>query len=318
MLLDLVIITLGCVGLTWGADRFVSGASAVAANLGVSPLMIGLTIVAFGTSAPEIFSSAAAVLRNEAGLAIGNAIGSNIFNLGVALGAAVLIKPMSPPKSLLRKELPALLLVTCITGLLFADGRLGVVDSVILILILAWLTWILVRKKKADPLAAEEAEEELPPQMSMLRASLYLIFGLALLILSAEALVSAATSIAARMGVSSAIIGLTIVALGTSLPELATTIAGVLRGQDALAIGNIVGSNIMNILIVLPIPGLLIPGPLEDSLLSRDYVTMLVMTLLLAVVAFLAIRTGKRIGRLSGAVFLLMYIGWFMLLYSQL
>jgi cation:H+ antiporter len=322
MLLDVVIISLGFVGLTWGADKFVFGASALAKNLGVSPLMIGLTIVAFGTSAPEIFSSAVAVIEGEPALAIGNAIGSNIFNIGVALAAAVLIKPLTPPVSLLRKEMPVLLLVTCITGLLFYDGFLGIIDGLILLTVMAGLGFSLIRRKTggvADESDDEEDDEDEPiAEMTTLRAAAYLGLGLVLLILSAEALVNASSAIAIKLGVSSGVIGLTIVALGTSLPELATTVACALRGHHDLAIGNIVGSNIMNLLMVLPFPALMAPGLLEDSLVTRDYVTMLLMTLLLAAICFRAIRGGKQIGRLSGTAFLLMYLGWFSLLISQL
>jgi cation:H+ antiporter len=317
MLLDVVIISLGFVGLTWGADKFVSGTSEVAKNLGVSPLMIGLTIVALGTSAPEIFSSAVAAINGQPALAIGNAIGSNIFNIGVALAIAIMIKPLTPPVSLLRKELPALLLVTLVTGVLFIDGYLGVLDSIVLLVMLAGLGYSLIRKKAVsddDP----DTDEEEESQTGLLRAIIYLVFGLALLILSAEALVSAASSIAETIGVSAGVIGLTIVALGTSLPELATTVTCALRGHHDLAIGNIVGSNIMNILMVLPFPGLLAAGPIESSLLARDYVTMLAMTLLLAVICYRAIKAKKQIGRMSGITFLLMYIGWFVVLYTQL
>ncbi len=318
MLLDVVIISLAFVGLTWGADKFVSGTAEIAKNLGVSPLMIGLTIVALGTSAPEIFSSAVAALNDQPALAIGNAIGSNIFNIGVALGIAVIIKPLTPPVSLLRKELPALLLVSLVTGVLFADGHLGLLDSIVLIAMLAGLGYSVIKKKSVDDDLETEADDEGEAQTSRLRAIIHLVIGLALLILSAEALVSAASSIAETIGVSAGVIGLTIVALGTSLPELATTVACALRGHHDLAIGNIVGSNIMNLLIVLPFPGLLSPGPIESSLLARDYVTMLAMTLLLALICYRVIKANKQIGRLSGVTFLLMYIAWFVVLYTQL
>jgi cation:H+ antiporter len=319
MLLDVVIITLGFVGLTLGANKFVAGTSEIAKNLGVSPLIIGLTIVALGTSAPEIFSSAVAALYDQPALAIGNAVGSNIFNIGVALGLAVVIKPLTPPISLLRKELPALLLVSLVTGILFIDGHLGLIDSAVLIVMLAGLGYSLARKKAiGDETLDSEADDKQEAQTGLPRAIIHLVFGLIVLILSAEALVSAASSIAETIGVSAGVIGLTIVALGTSLPELATTVVCALRGHHDLAIGNIVGSNIMNLLIVLPFPGLLSPGPIESSLLVRDYVTMLVMTLLLALICYRVIKTNKQIGRLSGITFLLMYIGWFVVLYTQL
>ncbi|MDT8427685.1 MAG: calcium/sodium antiporter [Pseudomonadales bacterium] len=320
MLLDLVIISLGFVGLTWGADKFVFGASTVASNLRVPPMVIGLTIVAFGTSAPEIFSSLVAALEDKPDLAIGNAIGSNIFNLGLALGIAAMIKPLTPAASLMRKELPALLAVTVITGLLLLDGHLGIIDSMVFIAILVFFAYTLVKKKASGRTVSLDlsVDEEEIASISVWRASIYLILGLLLLIISAEALVRAASSIAETLGVSAGIIGLTIVALGTSLPELATTITCTLRAHHDLAIGNIVGSNLLNILIVLPIPGLLAPDFIDSSLLSRDYVTMLLMTIILAGISYTAICRGKQIGRLSGALFVLMYVGWFGVLYSQL
>ncbi|MEX0740172.1 MAG: calcium/sodium antiporter [Pseudohongiella sp.] len=315
MLLDVFIICLGFAGLIWGADKFVFGASAFARNLGISPLVIGLTIVAFGTSAPEIFSSAASALAGEPELAIGNAVGSNIFNLGVALGVAVVIKPITPPKSLSRKEIPALLLVSAVCGLLLANLYLGVLDSVILIGIIAYFIYYLFSRKAAG---LEEDDTELPDQMSTLRAGGYLLLGLALLIIGAEALVGGAISIAGTLGVSSGIIGLTLVALGTSLPELAATVTCALRGHHELAIGNIIGSNIMNILVVLPFPGLLAAGSFHSDLFYRDYTAMMIMTLLLAAICYLAIRRGKQIGRLSGIAFLLLYAGWFGIMYYQI
>lgn len=318
MLLDVVIVSLGFLGLIWGADKFVAGASAIAFNLGVAPLMIGLTIVAFGTSAPEFFSSAVAALEQQAPIAIGNALGSNIFNIGVALGIATFLRPITPPKSLIKKELPALLLVTVLTGALFADLHLGFLDSVILIAVLAFLAYRLVRQgiKKQDRDADEETIDILP--VNGIRATLMLIMGLVLLVIGAEALIAGATSIATHMGVSPAIIGLTIVALGTSLPELAACVASVLRGHSDLAIGNIVGSNILNLLVVLPFPGLLAAGSIESSLFYRDYATMLIMTLVLAAICYWAAKSGKNIGRGSGVAFILMYVSWFIIMYQQI
>ena len=318
MLLDVVIVILGFIGLIWGADKFVGGASAIARNLGVAPFMIGLTIVAFGTSAPEFFSSAVAALEQQAPIAIGNALGSNIFNIGIALGIATLLRPIAPPKSLIKKELPAFLLVTVVTGILFADLHLGLVDSLILIAVLGFLAYRLVRQglKKQDREAEEEVVEI--PAVNGIRATLMLIFGLVLLVIGAEALISSASSIATYMGVSPAIIGLTIVALGTSLPELAACVASVLRGHTDLAIGNIVGSNILNLLVVLPFPGLLAAGAIESELFYRDYATMLVMTLVLAGICFWTAKSGRKIGRISGVAFILMYVTWFIIMYQQI
>ena len=230
MFLDTIIIVLGFIGLIWGADKFVYGASALARNLGVSPLMIGLTIVAFGTSAPEIFSSAVAALEDKPELAIGNALGSNLFNVGVALGLAAVISPIKPPESLINKELPALLLVTLVTGALLFDESLGIFDALVLISITGVFGYKIFQKRIKSSVVPE-IEESKVAGINSIQAILYLILGLALLILSAQVLVGAASSIAEQLGVSAAIIGLTIVALGTSLPELAASITCVLKGH---------------------------------------------------------------------------------------
>lgn len=317
MFLDPIIIVLGFVGLIWGADKFVFGASVLARNLGVSPLMIGLTIVAFGTSAPEIFSSAVSALNDKPELAVGNALGSNLFNVGVALGVAALISPLKPPESLVKKEIPALLLVTFVTGALFLDLFLGIFDAVVLITITVYFAYRLFRKKVKTGVMPELADEDLS-EISSLQASAYLVLGLALLVLSAEALVAAATSIAGSLGVSTAIIGLTVVALGTSLPELAASVTCVLKGHHDLAIGNIVGSNILNLLAVLPFPGLFAPGVIEPALLYRDYIGVLTLTLLLAYFCYQGVKKGKMISRLNGAVFISIYLGWFGVMLYQI
>jgi len=317
MFLDPIIIVLGFVGLIWGADKFVFGASVLARNLGVSPLMIGLTIVAFGTSAPEIFSSAVSALNDKPELAVGNALGSNLFNVGVALGVAALISPLKPPESLVKKEIPALLLVTFVTGALFLDLFLGVFDAVVLITITVYFAYRLFRKKVKTGVMPELADEELS-EISSLQAGAYLVLGLALLVLSAEALVAAATSIAGSLGVSTAIIGLTVVALGTSLPELAASVTCALKGHHDLAIGNIVGSNILNLLAVLPFPGLFAPGVIEPALLYRDYIGVLTLTLLLAYFCYQGVKKGKMISRLNGAVFISIYLGWFGVMLYQI
>ena len=316
LLLDTVIIVLGFIGLIWGADKFVFGASGLARNLGISPLMIGLTIVAFGTSAPEIFSSAVAALSNTPELAIGNALGSNLFNIGVALAVAAIISPLRPPESLVKKEIPALLLVTVVTGVLFLDLYLGYFDALVLITITAFFGYKLFRKR-ARTATVTVMEESSLTTVKNLQAFAYLILGLALLVLSAEALVAAASSIAESLGVSTAIIGLTVVALGTSLPELAASVTCVLKGHHDLAIGNIVGSNILNLLVVLPFPGLLAPGPVEFALVARDYSFVLILTILLAFFCYRAIKKGKMIGRKCGAVFLLIYCVWFTVMFLQ-
>ena len=316
MILDTIIIVLGFVGLIWGADKFVFGASALARNLGVSPLMIGLTIVAFGTSAPEIFSSAVSAWEDKPELAIGNALGSNLFNIGVALGIAAVISPLKPPESLIRKELPALLLVTLATGALLMDFYIGVFDALVLIAITAYLGYRLFRKRVKTGAVGDLDESEIS-NVNSLQAIAYLILGLALLVLSAEALVQAASEIAATLGVSTAVIGLTIVALGTSLPELAASVTCVMRSHHDLAIGNIVGSNILNLLVVLPFPGLLSAGYIEPQLFTRDFMAVLGLTLLLILFCYISIKSGKMISRLYGLIFLFMYVAWFVVMFVQ-
>jgi cation:H+ antiporter len=317
MLVSSVVIALGFIGLIWGADKFVFGASALARNAGVSPLLIGLTIVSFGTSAPEIFSSAVSALEDKPELAIGNAFGSNLFNIGVALGVAAILRPLTPPKSLIKKELPALILVTLVTGVLLFDLFIGPFDALVLIALSLFLGYKLLRKKKAcdaietDALSEETSASDEEPDTRTWQAVAYMLLGLILLIVSAEALVASASAIAETLGVSEAVIGLTIVALGTSLPELAASITCVLKGHYDLAIGNIVGSNILNLLAVLPFPGLLSPGLIQAPLLFRDFAAVTLLTLLLAAFCYYAVTRGKQLGRVSGVIFLSIYCGWF-------
>lgn len=317
MALDAAIVLLGFVGLIWGADKFVFGASALARNLGVSQLMIGLTIVAFGTSAPEIFSSVASVFENEPELAIGNGVGSNIFNIGIALGITAIISPLKPPVSMMRKEIPALLLVTLVTGLIFANNYLGRIDALILLAISAYFGHKLF-SNRAVSASIPQIDEENLLQISNFNASVYLALGLSLLVLSADAIVQASASIASTLGVSSMIIGLTIIALGTSLPEVAASIACALKGHHELAIGNIVGSNILNLLAVLPIPGLFAPVALAPEMMQRDYPAMLIMTVALAWFCSTAIKSNRMIGRVYGVVLIVMYCAWFTLMMIQI
>lgn len=313
MFLDILFIVLGFIGLAWGANMFVFGASALARNLGVSPLLIGLTIVAFGTSAPEFFSSAIAALNDEPELAVGNALGSNLFNVGIALGVAAMVAPLTPPPTLMRKEIAAMLLVTVVTGLLFLDLYLGWFDAVVLIVIAIFFIrkLMLSGAQSVSPRVLDDFQIE---PVSNLKASFFLLLGLVLLVVSSQALVLAASSIATTLGVSTGVIGLTVVALGTSLPELALSVTCALKDEDELAIGNILGSNIMNLLVVLPFPGLLAPGPLEPRFLYLDFMAVLLICSVLSLFCFVSIRRGKGIGRLGGLTLLLIYCGWFTLM----
>ena len=313
MLVETAIIIFGFIGLIWGADKFVLGAAGLARNLGVSQLMIGLTIVAFGTSAPEIFSSAFSAWEGKPQLAIGNALGSNLFNIGVALGVAALVRPLKPAESLIHKEIPALLLVTMATGAMLFDLYVGVLDAIVLLLITAYFSYRLSSNRMRE----RDDANSVAGDLSRWQAVAYLTLGLSLLVLGAEALVQAAISIAEQLNVSTAVIGLTVIALGTSLPELAASVTSVLKGHHDLAIGNIVGSNILNLLVVLPFPGLLSPGSIEKELFSRDFVSVLILTFLLSYLCYRSVKSNRQISRLSGAIFLLIYCGWFTVMVLQ-
>ena len=315
--MTVLFLIVGVAGLYFGAEWLVLGSARIALSLRITPLVIGLTVVAFGTSAPEIFSSAFSALNDKPELAVGNALGSNLFNIGVALGVAAMISPLKPPESLISKEIPALLLVTFVTGILFLDLFLGVFDAVVFIAITIYFGYRLFRKKVKSGYPPDLVDENIS-EINSLKAAAYMVLGLAVLILSAQTLVAAATSIAESLGVSAAIIGLTIVALGTSLPELAASVTCVLKGHHDLAIGNIVGSNILNLLAVLPFPGLFAAGAIEPALLYRDFTGVLILTLMLAYFCYTGVKKGKMISRFNGAVFMSLYLGWFSVMLYQI
>ncbi len=307
----------GFLFLVWGADRFVTGAAATARNLGVAPLIIGLTIVGFGTSAPEMLVSAVAALQGNPGLAVGNAIGSNITNIALILGLTALITPLAINSKLLRRELP-ILMVTMVAGLLLLlDGELSRLDGVMLLLgLLAMVIWM-VRTSLAErdgDVLGDEFTEEIPRDMPMPRALFWVGLGLLVLLASSQLLVWGAVGIAQALGVSDLIIGLTIVALGTSLPELAASIVSALKGEHDIAVGNVIGSNMFNLLAVLGIPGLLRPLAIDSEVLTRDYPIMIGLTLMFFVMAY-GFRGRGRINRLEGGILLACYLGYQTLLY---
>ncbi|MEC7360569.1 MAG: calcium/sodium antiporter [Pseudomonadota bacterium] len=312
MLLNIVIFLVGLIVLSWSADRFVYGASALAKNIGISPMMIGLTIVAMGSSAPEIVVSAIASANGNMNTAVGNALGSNITNIALVLGITALVKPLLVSSTTLKRELPALLIISLIAiGFMF-DGELKSYEGIILlglfIFVLAMMAWLSLQVDKEDPLVAETADE-IPKGVSNTSALIWIGVGLVILPLSAHFLVNSAVEIARYMGISDLVIGLTIIAFGTSLPELAASVAGVLKGEDDLALGNIIGSNIFNLLAVLGMPGLIAPGILDPDVYNRDMYVMLGLTLLLFLFSFDLI--GKRtISRTNGFLLLACFIGY--------
>ena len=318
MWVNLLLMIVGFAVLIWSADRFLSGAAATATNLGVSNIVIGLTVVSLGTSAPEIVVALIAALEGNAILAIGNAIGSNIANIGLVLGITAIVAPLPFSQNVLRRELPWLLGATVLAIVLIFDRELSFTDGVFLLAGLAYILWQLLRsEREADPTESALASElEELPEMKQSSALFWLFAGLAALLASAQLLVYAATQIALDLGISSMIIGLTIVAIGTSLPELAATVGAAMKGQPDIAIGNIVGSNILNILAVLAGPALISTTGLDFSALWRDSGMMLALTLMLALFAY-GMNSRAVITRFEGLVMLLAWIGYNLLLIQQ-
>jgi cation:H+ antiporter len=315
---ELLAIIGGFVVLTWSADRFVVGASAIAYNLKVSPLIIGLTIVGLGTSAPEMLVSMMAAWQGNSGLAVGNALGSNIVNTGLILGVSALIIPLKVHSSIIRRELPVLLLVMVIALLLLLDGTLGRLDGIILLtgmaLVMTWLIRVGLTTQTAEDPMTDEYADEMPVGMGMGRAALWLIVGGLCLLGSSRLLVWGAVSIAESMGISDLVIGLTVVALGTSLPELAATVMSALKNEHDIALGNVIGSNIFNLLAVLGLPGLINPEAIDTEVLTRDFPVMVGLTLALFVMAY-GFRGPGRINRFEGTLLLAGFCGYQTLLY---
>jgi len=319
MLLAIAAVVIGIALLVWGADRFVDGAASVAKNLRVPPMVIGLTIVSLGTSLPEMIVAAMAALDGNRNLGIGNVLGSNIANIGLVLGITALIIPLSVKSMTLRREMPVLFMITVLAFALMSDGELGYMDGIMLIvsmvLLLVWITR-LGMKDRHDPLV-EEFTESIPEAMSMGKSIMWFIVGLVLLIVSSRMVVWGAVEIAQYFGVSDLIIGLTIVAIGTSLPEMVASVAGALKGEADLAIGNVIGSNMFNLLAVLAMPALIYPGAFAQEALMRDFPIMLGFTIAMFVVSFGLRKTGGVVNRFEGGLLLSGFAGYLYLLYLQ-
>ena len=305
-------VIVGLLLLIWGADRFVHGAAATARNLGIPPLLIGLTIVALATSAPEILVSLVAALRDETDLAVGNAIGSNIANIGLVLGVVALLRPVELKSATLRREMPALLAVSLLTVSLFLDSHLGRVDGLVLmtglIIVMIWLTRLGFRSSSSDPLQAE-FDAEIPKHMSMKVAIFWLLVGILTLLVGAELMVDGAIEIAKALGVSDIVIGITMVAFATSLPELAVSVVSAFRGEYGLAIGTIVGSNIFNLLAVVGVAAIIQPADLPPSVLSLHIFVMVAFTLVLFAMTYDYEGRGQ-ITRLEGLALIAAYLAY--------
>ncbi len=315
-------IVAGFALLVWGADRFVIGASATARNLGVSPLIIGLTIVGFGTSAPEMLVSAMAAWAGNPDMGIGNAVGSNITNVGLVLGITALVTPLKVCSETLKREFPLLFLVMLIALGLLLDNNMSRLDGIALLIGMAALIYWMValglreRRDGEDPMS-DEYSDEIPEHMPMWQAIFWLLLGMAILLGSSRLLVWGAVNVAQWFGISDLVIGLTIVAIGTSLPELAASVMSALKGEHDIALGNVLGSNMFNLLAVMGMPGLIQPGPTPVELLGRDFPMMIILSIALFAMSYGFLRPG-RITRGEGALLLAGYLAYLGMLYHSL
>lgn len=312
MTLAFIAVILGLVLLVWSADRFVEGAAATARHFGMPSLLIGMVVVGFGTSAPEMVVSALASSQGNPGIALGNAYGSNITNIALILGITALISPIAVHSQVLRKELPILMAVTVLAAWQLWDGKITRLDAVVLFSVFAglmgWTIWQGLQKN-TDALGQEIEQELEIHTMPVKRAVFWLVTGLVLLIISSRILVWGAVEIAHGFGVSDLIIGLTIVAIGTSLPELASSIIAARKGEHDIALGNIIGSNLFNTLAVVGIAGAIHPMTVGPEVFSRDMMVVAALTLSLFVMGY-GFRGAGRINRVEGAVLVSCYLGY--------
>lgn len=324
MLLAVSMILIGFIILIWSADLFVAGAASIAKNMGMSPIIVGLTIVSIGTSAPEILVAITASLSGSGELAIGNAIGSNIANIALVLGITVLVAPLMVQDRCMTSEIFMLLVATVFAGLLILDGELSSMDGWLMIALLALIIARLVKQQFKDPELLEEAGDEPGRLLTPGKAWFSFLIGLALLIVSSKMLVWGAVHTALELGISELVIGLTIVAIGTSLPELAATIASAMRGHTEIALGNIIGSNLFNLLAVMAIPGIVTTHTLEPAVISRDYLCMALLTVFLALAIFISRMRSKSkrghayLGRTLGTILVSSYALYYYSLYSTM
>lgn len=319
MLLPIAAIIAGLILLVWSADRFVDGSAATARYFGMPSLLIGIIIVGFGTSAPEMVVSALAATAGNPGIALGNAYGSNITNIGLILGFTALISPIAVSSQVVRKELPILLAISAMAAWQIYDGELTRLDAIILLAVFALIMGTTIyqelKKKNHAPQDAQDAQDTQESSISLPKAIMWLVLGLVLLIVSSRMLVWGAVEIAHALGISDLIIGLTIVAVGTSLPELASSIIAAIKNEHDIALGNIIGSNLFNTLAVVGIAGSIAPMEVSFEVLTRDMTVMCALTV--ALLIFALGKKGKaRINRFEGALLVLSYIAYTVYLIS--
>lgn len=312
MTFPVLAVVSGLILLVWSAGRFVEGAAATARHFGMPALLIGMVIVGFGTSAPEMVVSAISASQGNPGLALGNAYGSNITNIALILGVTALISPIAVHSQVLRKELPILMGVTILAAWQLWDGDLSRYDAMILLGVftglMAWTIWQGMQKK-SDALGNEVEQEMEVRMMPLGRALFWLVTGLVLLIASSRLLVWGAVEIAQGLGISDLIIGLTVVAVGTSLPELASSVIATRKGEHDIALGNVIGSNLFNTLAVVGIAGAIHPLGVGPEVLSRDIFVMAILTAALFVVGY-GFKGPGRINRYEGTALVACYIGY--------
>lgn len=309
---------MGFIAVVWGADRFVYGAAGLASNWGVSRVVIGLSVVAFGTSAPEMLVSGMAAVAGSSEMGVGNAVGSNITNVTLVLGASAVVGILSVHSRLLIREIPILLVAMAVSWWFLWDGELTRVEGVLLFIgLIVMVTWLGVQgaKERSDDGPSPSFEgNDIPDSLPTPRAVALFVLGLAVLLAGSRVLVWGAVELAMALGVGELVIGLTLVALGTSLPELAASVAASRRGEQDIAVGNVVGSNIFNLLGVLALPGIIAPGAVPRAVVVRDYPIMLGATLLLL---FMALNERNTIGRKRGVTLVIVFVVYFVALFLQ-
>ena len=314
--LALAALVVGLVLLVWSADRFIEGSAAVARHLGMPPLLIGMVVVGFGTSAPELTVSVLATIGGNSGIALGNAYGSNIANIALILGLTALISPITVHSRVVRRELPILIAVTAMAAWQLRDGLLSGIDAWLLLAVFAGLMiWTIYEgvTERGDVLGAEMVQELDAHRMPVGRAVFWLAAGLVVLVASSRLLVWGAVTIAQSLGVSDLIIGLTVVAVGTSLPELASSLMAARKGEHDIALGNILGSNLFNTLAVVGVAGAIHPLEVAPDVLSRDIPVMAFLTIALFAMSY-GFRAPGRIDRLKGGLLMAGYLAYTLVL----
>ncbi|MBB3140687.1 calcium/sodium antiporter [Halomonas organivorans] len=313
MMLPALAVVAGLILLVWSAERFVDGAAATSARLGLSPLLIGMLVIGFGTSAPELVVSAIAASQGNPGLALGNAYGSNIANIGMILGLVALISPLAVHSSVIRRELPVLGGATLLSAVLMIGGMIGRLEGVLLLVVLAaFMVYSVVQglRDGSDPLSSDTETDLASHPMSLKVALAWTALGLVLLVASSRLLVWGAVSIAQSLGVSDLVIGLTVVAVGTSLPELASSVSALRRREHDLVLGNVVGSNLFNTLGVVGLAAVIAPIEAGREVLLRDWSLMTAMTVMMVVFAMGWRGRPGRINRVEGGALLAMYVAY--------